>query len=118
LRLPTEILDFLRDGSLTAGQARPLVPLPIERALSLAQLAVAEGLSARRIEALAKGRGGARKVVAQVDPDTSRAAERLTRRLHAKVEIRRRGKAGRVILHFHDEEELMRLFDLLNQAGE
>ncbi|MGH9464458.1 MAG: ParB/RepB/Spo0J family partition protein, partial [Thermoanaerobaculia bacterium] len=35
LRLPYDVLDFLRSGSLTAGQARPLVPLPAERASEL-----------------------------------------------------------------------------------
>ena len=48
-----------------------------------------------------------------MDPDTAAAAERLTRRLQTKVEIRRKGAGGALQIHFHSEEELMRLYDLL-----
>jgi hypothetical protein len=48
-----------------------------------------------------------------MDPDTAAAAERLTRRLQTKVEIRRRGAGGSLQIQFHSEEELMRLYDLL-----
>ena len=41
------------------------------------------------------------------------AAEQLTQKLQTKVEIRRRGKGGFIALHFHSEEELMRLYELL-----
>jgi len=52
-----------------------------------------------------------------MDPDTSAAAERLTRRFQTKVEIRRRGAGGAVQVHFSSEEELMRLFDLFLAVG-
>jgi len=112
LKLPPEILDMLRDGRLTAGQARPLATLPVEEATRLATRAVREGLSARKLEELAGPRPSGRKK-AILDPDTAAAQERLTRHLQAKVEIKRRGKGGTVVFHFHDEEELMRLFDHL-----
>ncbi len=117
LRLPLEVLELLRSGALTAGQARPLVPLSAERAADLARRAVALGLSARQLERLAAGGRPRRRAARVVDPDTAAAAERLTRRLQAKVEIRRRGPGGRLLIHFHDEEELMRLFDLLARGG-
>jgi hypothetical protein len=34
------------------------------------------------------------------------------------VEIRRRGKAGDLRIHFHNEEELMRLYDMLMEREE
>ena len=49
--------------------------------------------------------------------DTAAAAERLTRRLQTKVEIKRKGRSGTVCVAFHNEEELMRLYDLFMQAG-
>lgn len=116
LTLPAEILDLLRDGRLTAGQARPLLGVePRERQLRLARRAVREGLSARQLEALSSQDRRPEKLrkSATIDPDTAAAAERLTRRLQTKVEIRRRGSGGTVRLHFHSEEELMRLYDLL-----
>lgn len=52
LGLPEEVLALLRDGSLTAGHARALVVL--DNPLPLARRVVAEGLSVREVERLAK----------------------------------------------------------------
>lgn len=120
LGLPEEIQDMMRDGRLTAGQARPLLGMENqEDQLELAKRAVAEGLSARQIEALTSSEKKPRKKRSRkgMDPDTAAAAERLTRRLQTKVQIRRRGTGGAVEVHFHSEEELMRLYDLLLSVG-
>ena len=122
LRLPPEILDLLRAGQLSAGQARPLVGVePAERQLALARRAVQDGLSARQIEELVQAaerqRERRRRPTLAPEPNAAAAAERLTHRLQAKVEIARRGKGGTVRIHFHGEEELMRLFDLLMERG-
>jgi len=120
LGLPEEIQDMMRDGRLTAGQARPLLGIedPVEQ-LRLAKRTLAEGLSARQVEALTSGERKPRKRRARkgMDPDTAAAAERLTRRLQTKVEIRRAGVGGAVQIHFHSEEELMRVYDLLLSVG-
>jgi ParB family chromosome partitioning protein len=121
LGLPEEIQDMLRDARLTAGQARPLLTITDEEEqLRLALLAVEEGLSARQLEALTRDEKRPRKKRAArgMDADTAAAAERLTRRIQTKVEIRRRGTGGTVQLHFSSEEELMRLYDLLLSIGE
>jgi ParB family chromosome partitioning protein len=125
LKLPEEVLDLLRDGRLTAGQARPLLSLDDEdRQLELARRAAEEGLSARDLERLTQPpekplenqERPARPAPAK-DVHTAAAEERLTRRLQAKVDIRRRGQRGSLSIHFHSEEELMRLFDLLMAHG-
>jgi ParB family chromosome partitioning protein len=117
LRLPDEVIDMLRDGRLSAGQARPLLALAeAEQQLALARRAVERGLTARDMERLAgrtpEEETGKKKAAPQ-DVHTAAAAEKLTRRLQAKVEIRRRGDRGTLRIHFHSEEELMRLYDLL-----
>ena len=120
LGLPEEIQDMLRDGRLTAGQARPLLTITDEeQQLELAIRAVKEGLSARQLEELTRDgqKPRKRRVTKAMDPDTAAAAERLTRRIQTKVEIRRRGTGGTVQLHFSSEEELMRLYDLLLSIG-
>lgn len=120
LSLPDEIQDMLRDGRLAAGQARPLLALEdAERQLELARRAVKLGLTARQLEELAgdRQRPRAKKPSMASDPDTRAAAERLTRRLQTKVEIRRKGKGGTVRLYFHTEEELMRLYEFLLRPG-
>lgn len=114
LNLPPEIRDMLRAGRLNAGQARPLVALAVEDALRLAKRAARDSLSARKVEELATTKPPARPAP-RLDPDTQAAVERLTRKLQTKVEIKRRGRGGAVILYFHDEEGLMRLFDHLTR---
>jgi ParB family chromosome partitioning protein len=121
LKLPPAVTDMLRDGRLTAGQARPLLGLEGEEAqVRLAERAVEKGLSARELERLAappeRPAGGNRQ--REVDVHTAAAEERLTRRLQARVEIHRRGRGGTLRVHFHNEEELMRLYDLLTPKGE
>ena len=122
LKLPDEVTDLLRDGSLTAGQARPLLALADgEAQVALARRAVARGLTARDLEkATRRATGeedGARPKAAAKDVHTAAAEERLTRRLQARVEIRRRRRGGVLSVHFHSEDELMRLFDLLMARG-
>ena len=123
LRLPDEVLDMVREGRLTAGQARPLLALAgPEEQIQLADRAVREGLSARDLERLTSGPREEppkpKKPERPVEVHTAAAEERLTRRLQTRVEIKRQGKKGHLRIHFHSEEELMRLFDVLIERGE
>jgi len=124
LRLPDEVLDLLREGRLTAGQARPLLGIQDpEEQIRLADRAVRDGLSARDLERLAaepqpEESRKPKKPDRPVEVHTAAAEERLTRRLQTRVEIKRQGKKGHLRIHFHSEEELMRLFDVLIERGE
>ncbi|MEM7481171.1 MAG: ParB/RepB/Spo0J family partition protein [Acidobacteriota bacterium] len=123
LRLPTEVTDLMRDGRLTAGQARPLLALDSrEEQCRWAERAVNKSLSARDLERLVRSAKGGRKgrtpKARSIEVHTAAAEETLTQKLQTRVEIRRRGKGGRVLLHFHTEEELIRLYDLLISKGE
>ncbi len=122
LRLPAEVQDLLRSGRLTAGQARPLLSFPDPRKqIELAEKAVREGLTARDLEALASApqekekREPAPKV--EGDVHTRAATERLTKVYQTKVEIQRKKKGGLIRIHFHSENELIRLFDRLTSEG-
>ncbi len=118
LRLPEAVLDLLRAGQLTAGQARPLLALADpEAALRLAERAVRQGLPARAIEAMVSPNDSKRRVAPEAEPHAAAAADKLTRLLQTKVEIDRRGKGGALRIRFHSEEELMRLYDLLVKAA-
>jgi len=127
LRLPDEVLDLLREGRLTAGQARPLLAIQDpEEQIRLADRAVRDGLSARDLERLAaepqpQENRKPKKPDRPVEVHTAAAEERLTRRLQTRVEIKRQGpggQRGQLRIHFHSEEELMRLFDVLIERGE
>lgn len=112
LQLPEEIQQLLREGQLTAGQARPLLALTGEEQLRLARLAAAEGLSARAIERrVQRSSTPRRRNAAGSDVHTQAAAEQLTRELQTRVEIHRRGAGGEIRIRFHGEEELMRIYD-------
>lgn len=117
LNLPDEVQDLIRSGRLSAGQARPLLSLEgREEQIKLAERAVSAGLSARQLEEIVRPTEKPKpqpKSVPPQDANSAAAAEKLTQRLQTKVEIRRRGNGGTVQLHFHSEEELMRLYDLL-----
>ena len=52
LTLPQDVIAMIEEGSLTAGQARPLIGLP--SATNIAEEIVAKNLSARKIENLVK----------------------------------------------------------------
>lgn len=117
LNLPPPVLDLLRSGRLTAGQARPLLALgrPAEQA-ALAERAVRDGLSARELEQIAgapRREAKPARPAPQQDVHSAAAAERLTQRLQTRVEIRRSRRGGVVQIHFASEEELMRLYDRL-----
>ena len=119
LRLPQEVQDLMREGRLTAGQARPLLGFgDAKKQIELAERAVEEGLTARDLERLAaepkeeKSSDGKKKPVEQ-DVHTREATDKLTHVLQTKVEIQRKKKGGTVRIHFHSEEELIRLYDLL-----
>jgi ParB family chromosome partitioning protein len=129
LRLAPEVQDLLRGGALSAGQARPLLSLqPASEQIALAREAARDALSARELEARVAVRGQDR-VRGSSPRDQARSAlagdvhrrtaeERLVRALQTKVEIRRmRSGRGTIRLHFHSEEELMRLYDLLVGTG-
>lgn len=118
LRLPQEVQDLLREGRLTAGQARPLLSFPDPRKqIALAEKAVQEGLSARELEALAAGpqdkQETREKPKPEVDVHTRVAIEKLTDVYQTKVDIRRKRRGGEIRIFFHSEDELIRLYDRL-----
>jgi ParB family chromosome partitioning protein len=120
LRLPQEVQDLIREGRLTAGQARPLLSFPDPRKqVVLAERAVREGLSARELESLAAGpqekRDAKEPAVRKADLDvhTRVAVEKLMDVYQTKVDIRRKRKGGEIRIQFHSEDELIRLYDRL-----
>jgi ParB family chromosome partitioning protein len=122
LRLPRAIQDLIREGRLTAGQARPLLAIPdAKKQLETAERAVRDGLTARDLEALAAAprkaeTGKAKKK--ELDVNSRAAVEHLTRVLQTQVDIVRRKRGGTLHIRFHSEEELIRLYDLLIQRAE
>ncbi len=120
LNLPEGVLEMMRAGELTAGQARPLLALgSADEQLSMAREARRNSLTARDLELMTgAAEKPARKRTRTVqEVHAAAAAERLTQSLQTKVEILRKGRGGQVRVHFHSEEELMRIYDLMVGRG-
>lgn len=126
LGLAPEVQSLLSNGHLSEGHGRALLALNDHAAqIATAKRALVDGWSVRRTEAevrrLAEPLANAAAPEprdaggdgAPTDADTRAAAQALEGALGTRVEIRRRGDAGQVIIHFYAEEELTALYDRL-----
>ncbi|HVN02524.1 MAG TPA: ParB/RepB/Spo0J family partition protein [Caulobacteraceae bacterium] len=108
LQLPSPVLDLLRAGKITAGQARPLIGAP--DAERLAAEVVGRGLTARQAESLAKTKppatGRGRRPSRGKDADTMALETDLSEVLGLPVEIRDAGGAGEIRLRYATLEQL------------
>lgn len=117
LRLPRSIQNDIINARVHMGHARVLAGLSSQDdQKALRDQIVQKGLSVRQAEAWAKrNRVKARNNrPSQKDAYLESLADRLKRSLGTKVEIRRRGKRGTIVLHFYSDDELDRLLDSLS----
>jgi ParB family chromosome partitioning protein len=130
LSLPEAIQQHLRDGTLEAGHARVLLGLPAAAAKALAQVAVAQRLSVREVEARARRLALSDPKVAGKPPkskaatgqaDWTRMQEDLADALGLPVRLTPKGKAGggELRVQFSSLEEFQGLLDRLmpDRAG-
>ncbi len=123
LSLPEEVQDLVERGKLGAGHARALIGHP--EAVKLARRIVAEGLTARDAERLAKrevqGKGSSRKIRRkwEKDADTLALEEDLSAALRRRVRIDHDPATGRgrLVLEYASLEDLDDLCALLTTAG-
>jgi ParB family transcriptional regulator, chromosome partitioning protein len=120
LRLPPEIRELLSQGRLDAGHGRALLAIDdAETQKATAREAARLGLSVREVERRVAGLRASRPPEKRrVDANTRAAEERLRGSLGARVEIRRRGRAGVIVIRFGSETELQRLFEQLVASGQ
>ncbi len=121
LALPDAVHQLLEEGKLSAGHARAILSVPSgELQKKLAQKVIAEDLSVRQTEALAKRlAAGEKEPPSPPGPDLSiylRAAEKdLAARFGRKVHIVNGKKKGKVELEYYNPEDLNALLELLEQ---
>lgn len=130
LGLPEAMQHALAGGEISEGHARALLGLsePAELLSAFAEV-VATGLNVRQTEELVRQRrqgpglvesiGDAQLPAAPASKDpAARQIEDLFREvLGTRVDVVRRGKGGRLVIHFYDEEQLQGLYDLLHRNG-
>lgn len=119
LALPDEILDVVREGRLSAGHARALLPLSDDLPALRRVVAVAldKGWSVRDTERhVARLTQPASRARAKAERDRTYdyATQVLTDALHTAVAIRPLKKGGgRIVLDYADDEDLERLIQQL-----
>ncbi len=117
LSLSPAVLELVRDGALSAGHARALLPVKDEaQQLSLAQKVMALGLSVRQTEALCKKLSKQAQPAKPQPPQVDYLAEcekELTAGLGRKVRIVSGKRKGRIELEYYGQEDLQQLYDAL-----
>ena len=126
LALPDAIRALVEEGKLSAGHARALLSVPDSTSQKkLAQKVVAEGLSVRQTEALAKRLAREREELEEhggekpVDPMKlyrDAAAKELSTRWGRKVSITMGPKKGKLEFEFYNDEDLTELLDRLEKT--
>ena len=126
MALPDAIRALVEEGKLSAGHARALLSVPDSTShKKLAQKVVAEGLSVRQTEALAKRLAREREELEEhggekpVDPMKlyrDAAAKELSTRWGRKVSITMGPKKGKLEFEFYNDEDLTELLDRLEKT--
>ena len=112
LTLPEDVIAMLEEGSLTSGQARPLVGLA--NASSIAEEIVAKNYSARKVEYLVKGKKVSKNKKNNYDVNIYKAQERIEKILGLKVAIvNKKNNSGKIIIDYSDLEQFEFLSELL-----
>jgi ParB family chromosome partitioning protein len=118
LKLPKVIQQDLVEDRLSMGHARVLAGLKTpEEQRALRDLIIKKSLSVRQTETLTtrkQGSPAARSGKEEEEYYYRSLTENLRRDLGTKVEIRKRGKKGSIIIHFYSDEELDRLLEHLS----
>jgi ParB family transcriptional regulator, chromosome partitioning protein len=132
LELPASIIDAVRDGRLSAGHARALLPLGDEGPqVSFLEQILEQGWSVRETERQVQAKiahedGEPLRVVGLGEPggktrtrsgQVASLEQELRSALGTKVEIRQNAKGrGRIVIHFTGHDEFDRLRGLLTDS--
>ncbi|MDB5072494.1 MAG: chromosome segregation DNA-binding protein [Candidatus Eremiobacteraeota bacterium] len=115
LSLPDSIKQYVRDGKLSAGHARALLALPLERRDAIARRAVDEELSVRALERLGQEAAPkrARASAQRASGDDEAFVERLRYKYATSVKLVPQERGGTIELRYADPADLLRIVDLL-----
>lgn len=111
LTLTPRALAALESGRITAGHARAILSQPQEDRDWALGMIVDRQLTVRQAEALKRATGSVRPRNVS-DGRYRQLEEELARHAGTRVRVTG-GKRGRIELHFHSEDELQRLLELL-----
>ena len=105
---------MLEEGSLTSGQARPLIGMI--NASSIAEEIVAKNYSARKVEYLVKSKKNTITEKKSLDTNILKAQERIEKELGLKVNItNKKNNSGKITIEYKDLDQFQFLSDLLTK---
>ena len=114
LTLPTDVIGMLEEGSLTSGQARPLIGLG--NASAIAEEVVANNYSARKVEYLVKTKKSTKSKSKVVDTNILKLQEKLEETLGLRVYIsNKKNNSGKITIVYKDLEQFELVSDLLTK---
>ena len=113
LTLPKDVLGMLEEGTLTSGQARPLIG--ISNASSIAEEIVSKNYSARKVEYLIKNKKN-KSGDKYVDTNILKTQERIEKILGLKVNIlNKKNNSGKITIEYKDLDQFELVSDLLTK---
>ena len=111
LSLPKDVIGMLEEGSLTSGQARPLIG--ISNASSIAEEIVSKNYSARKVEYLVKQKKDGSKTKT-IDSNILKAQEKIEKSLGLKVNIlNKKNNSGKITIEYKDLDQFELISELL-----
>ena len=113
LTLPNDIISMLEEGTLTSGQARPLIG--ISNASAIAEEIVSKNYSARKVEYLTRNKKGNFNEK-RVDANILKAQEKIEKILGLKVNIlNKKNNSGKITIVYKDLEQFELVSNLLTK---
>lgn len=115
LSLDDRTLALLRDGLLSEGHARALLAVAdAEKRFGLAQAAVKNGWSVRRLEEEVRFAHAPAKKPAKPDAELKQVQQLFRRTFGARITAQGTRDRGKITLHYSCFEELERIYEILN----
>jgi ParB family chromosome partitioning protein len=113
LTLPIDVIAMLQEGTLTSGQARPLIG--ISNASAIAEEIVSNNYSARKVEYLTRNKKGNNKEKI-IDTNILKAQQKIEKVLGLKVNIiNKKNNSGKITIEYKDLEQFDLVSDLLTK---
>ncbi len=122
LTLDDGVISLVREGKLSAGHARTLVPVPKESQASLAQDCVKNGWSVRETERAVKQFLSPAEVIAKdkerknalANVELKHLVDRLRTTFKTKVSLIGTEKKGRIYIDYYTRDDLDRISEMLD----
>ncbi len=114
LELPAEIREAIAEGAVAAGTARAILSLKDnESRMAFFRKLMDKGMTTRQAESTTRKASGNRK---RKDPVVSASEERIRSCLGTRIEIKKKGSKGSIVIGFYSEDEFEKLVSRLEKC--